>query len=242
MAVLSYALQRNHLTMNFRFLYGVAAAAALLGASSVHASAQVYFTVTIDTSQIVGAGSYAEFSLSDGTVVDGTGPSTANSVSLNNFNFHGGSAGAVLPPNIGNASGSMGSTVTLSDGDPGGVADLAQAYTNGSSLSFDVALSEVPQAGTSDEFLIRLMDGNLNYYNTLDPNGANAFLRVDITSNALGIGNIFTYAGSGVNIPAPTVTIRSSPVNGTPEPGTWAMLAASSAAGVFALRRRRKLA
>jgi PEP-CTERM motif len=226
--------------MRFRAILYTAAAAIMMCGPSFRAGAQVYYTVTIDTSQIVGASGYAEFSLSDGTVVDSTGPSTANSVTLSNFNFNGGSAGSILPPNIGNASGNMNSSILLADGDPGGVADLAQGYTNGSSLSFDVAMTEVPQPGTADEFLIRLLDGSVNYYNTTDPSGNNAFLRVDITSSTLGISNIFTYAGSGVNIPAPTVTIHAAPVNGTPEPGTWAMLAASSAAGVFALRRRRR--
>jgi hypothetical protein len=226
--------------MKFRHLIGLAAAGLFLTGFAHNASAQVYFTVTVDTSQISGVSGYGEFSLSDGTVVDGNGPSTANNIVLSNFGFGGGSAGAVLPPNIGNASGSMTSSITLADGDAGGVADLAQAYTAGSIFSFDVQMSEVPQAGTSDEFLFRLLDNSLNYIGTSDPSGNNALIKVDISTSNIGLTDIKAYAASGANIPKPLVTIRTSPVAGTPEPGTVALFSAAGAAGLVAMRRRRR--
>ena len=92
-------------------------------------SAQLSFHMQVDTSLLNPASTYyTEFTLSDGHVTSLGSPDTNNSVSLRGFTFGTGSSGAVLPPYIGNASGSTASTVLLADGDVGGIADQTQAF------------------------------------------------------------------------------------------------------------------
>jgi hypothetical protein len=213
-------------------------------ALAASASAQLTFRVTVDTSTIAGGTYYMEFTLSDGQVVGLGTPDTNNSAAISNFSFGGGAAGAVLPPNIGNASGSAPGNISLADGDPGGVADVAQAFTAGSSLSFDVFLTtNVDAGGVPEQFSFFLLDSSFAPIPTTSPGSAaspaNAFVVVNVTSSALTAANVRAF-DSGPGTPGiPTSTISAV---AAPEPGSLALLlpVMGTAGMVIRKRKRRK--
>jgi hypothetical protein len=196
--------------------------------------AQINLAVSVDTSALTAGTYYAEYSLSDGTV----GASTANTITLGSFTVPGGSFGAILPPTLGDASGNMNTAITLADGDPGGVADLAQGFTPGSKLTWDMSVSTVVQPGTPDEFTFRLLDSGLNYLTTNDPSSNNSYLTIDITPSFVSSDALSVYSGS--NVPAPIVTVLPPSSGSTPEPGSLAFIAAGGVSAAVVLRRRRK--
>lgn len=202
-------------------------------------SAQLSFHVQVDTSNLTpGSTYYTEFTLSDGHVQSLGTADTNNSVTLSNFTFGSGASGAVLPPLVGNASGSTASSVLLADGDSGGVADHAQAFTPGSILGFDAFVTTNADAGgTPDIITFYLLDSALTSLPTNAPGSTpNAFARLDITGPAITLADVNTYSNSTVPVPAPTVSAVST---ATPEPGTLAFgIGISLCASLTALRRR----
>lgn len=215
-----------------------------LAAISRGGSAQLLYHVAVDTSALTpGSTYYAEFTLSDGTVVSSGIPTTNNSVTLTAFTLGGGSFGALLPA-IGDASGNMNSTVTLADGDPGGVADFAQGFLPGSSLMFNVSMTEVVNAGpVPDVFTMYLLDSGLNYLTTNAPaDTPDAFIRVNLTSSSLTLGNVLTFGNTTVPVPPPVITaIGGSTPTGTPEPGSIALMVGCTVFGSLAALRRRQM-
>jgi len=213
--------------------------------ASHHASAQLLYTVTVNTSALTpGSTYYAEYTLSDGTVLSSSSPSTNNTVVLSAFTLGGGTLGTVQSP-FGNASGNMGSTVTLADGDAGGVADFAQGFTPGSALKFNVNMTTVHNSGgIPDVFTMYLLDSGFNPITTNAPvDTPNAFLRVDITGPGLTLGNVQTFANTGIPVPSPVITaIGGGPSNGTPEPGSVTLVLGSVVFASLTALRRRKLA
>jgi len=201
------------------------------------ASAQTLdFHVDINTSGLNPASTYyAEFSMSDGSV-SGGGTSANNSALLSQFTFGGGAAGAILPPTIGTASGDMTTGITLAD-DPGGVSDLAQGFSPGSALDFNVHLTTNAIGGqTPDEFLVRLLDSSFNYLTTNDPTlGENGFVVVNLSSSRLGLGDVQAYGTTTGSIPTPTISAVPST---TPEPGLIGLLTGSGVFSLVALRRK----
>jgi hypothetical protein len=210
-----------------------------LAALSLAASAQLAFHVALNTGSLNPANTtYAEFSLSDGSVASSGVPDTNNNATLSSFLFGGGSAGAVLAPNIGNASGDMTSSISLADGDPGGIADLTQAFTSGSSLSFNVQITtNVDAGGIPDELLFRLLDQNKVEIPTTDPSGNNGFFVLDLTSPTLTLNSVKTFGTPNGGIPPPVITAIPA---GAPEPGALSLLAGGGVLGsLLALRRKR---
>jgi hypothetical protein len=210
------------------------------------ASAQLLYHVAVDTSDLTASSAYyAEFTLSDGTVVSSGVPSTNNSVLLSAFTLGGGALGAVLPP-IGDASGNMNSSITLADGDPGGIADFAQGFEPGSALNFNVDMTTVVNSGgVPDVFTMYLLDSNLNQLTTNAPaDTPNAFIRVNLTSSTLTIGDVQAYGNTTVPVPPPVITNiggGGGGAPGTPEPSSITLLMGCIVFGSLAAFRRRQL-
>lgn len=224
--------------MHFKRLLLPACLALGLVAFGRPASADLSFHVLFDTSVLNPASTYyTEFTLSDGSVVNPGTPDTNNTVTFSNFLFGGGASGGSLPE-TGNSSGSTASTVTLTDGDAGGVADHAQAFTPGSFLSFDVTTTTNADAGgVPDSITFYLLDSTLNQLPTNGPvDTPNTFFRLDLTGPGVTVADVGAYGGSPVAAPS-----ISGPAASTPEPGS-VMFGISVAFGgsLLALRRRSK--
>lgn len=151
--------------------------AALL--ATVAAKADTSFSVSLDTSTLIGnpAGPYSlDFQLNDGS---GFGDGN-NWASVSNFQFGGGSASG-SPTLIGGASGSLSSSVALTDTDPL-FNEFYQAFIPGAWLSFSVHLStNFLIGGTPDLFSFAILDGNLMNLPTQSV-GTDSFLSVGIDS------------------------------------------------------------
>lgn len=204
------------------------------------ASAQLHFHVQFDTSNLNPASTYyTEFTLTDGHFQSLGTPDTNNSVTLSNFTFGAGASGAALPE-VGNASGSTASSVLLADGDAGGLADHAQAFTPGAILGFDASVTtNIDAGGTPDILTIFLLDSGKNTLPTNAPTQTpDAFLRLDITGPTITLASVNPYSNSTVPVPAPVITAVST---ATPEPGALALgIGVSLCASLTALRRRAK--
>ena len=192
---------------------------------NVQASAQIMFHVNLDTSSLAGSMFNIELSLADGAVANSLSADGNNTLNVNNFNLGGGTAGAILPPTTGNATGDITTGFTLKDTDNVNVTDIAQGFTAGSSLQFDVTSTTIVDAsGTPDNILIRILDaGGNTYLLTSDPSGNDGIVNFDLSSAN------------------PPVGIFPLVVTSVPEPGAFALLLGSLGSGsVFALRRYRR--
>jgi MYXO-CTERM domain-containing protein len=208
-----------------RYLKLLSIGAILAAAASLHAD--MTYHVSLDTAGLQGSPS-APFSL-DFQLFDGTGLGNANTtVSLWNFNFGGGSAGATTF-DAGGVSGDLGSKITLTDSSF--YNEFFQDFTPGSTLQFDVQIDSSWQSGgTPDEFSFAILDNNL--FNL--PTNA---LATDTFANVETDGTNFTVLTASSldgTVPAPTVT----PV---PEASTYGLFGAALL-GLAALKRRRAVA
>ena len=217
-----------------------------LAVAAMSASAQVAFHVNVNTSNLTaGQTYYAQFTLGDGHVASLGSPDMNNSVLLNSFTFSGGMAGAVLPPNIGNASGNFNSGIMLADGDLGGVADLAQAFMPGSALMFDVHLptTAVDAGGIPDMFTVKFLNSARNEFRN---SFFDIFVELDLNSPVLTSGNVETHGGidpanNNALIPAPVITPLGGPVP-VPEGVSIFSLGGLLLAGLGLLYQRRRAA
>ena len=206
-------------------------ACVFLGGYLSAGQAQVTYHVHFDTSALPASPLFLNVTLSDGSVVDFGVPDGNNQVALTNLDLGGGALGDALP-NIGNVSGDLfGAAVTLTDSDPDGVADFAQAFTPGMALDFDLSMTTNPDAGAMpDTLLLRMLDDSENPIATLDPSGENALVSIRVGS----VPQIQSYdgaPGSAFVLPAPQVT---------PEPSAWTCLALMLAAAPLARRHVRR--
>jgi hypothetical protein len=193
--------------------------------------------VTVDTSALVGhpAGPfYLEFSLNDGS---GSGDGN-NTVIVDNFDFGGGSASGSSAL-LGGASGDLSSGVTLSDSFS--FADLVQAFTPGSTLTFRVTTTNNVDPGTPDSFFFFILDSSQAWVPTLAPSFGNYFLTFNIdgdppTLASYASDNSISPSAGGppINIAAPQASFGAAAV---PEPGMALPLAAGF--GMIAFFRKR---
>jgi len=167
-------------------------------------------SVSLDTSGLSGTFELG-FILTDGSA---TGDAN-NTVTLGNFGFGSGSAGAVDPLlTTSGASGDFASGVTLIESEFFNV--FASSFTPGSSLSFDFTLStNVDAGGTPDQFFVALLQPDGTQVTTTDPSGANALLLVNIDSAQPAFG---TFASELT--PAPSVTFAAT----VPDPRSLLLL------------------
>jgi hypothetical protein len=148
-------------------------------------------------------------------LIDGSGTGDANNtVTLGNFGFGGGSAGAVDPLlTTSGASGDFASGVTLTDSEFFNA--FAQTFTAGTALTFDFGLTtNVDSGGTPDQFSLALLQSDGTLIPSSDPSGA--LLLVNIDSAQPG------FFGFATDLtPAPKVTFSAS----VPEPPSSLLLA-----------------
>jgi hypothetical protein len=204
---------RNIMNNKKHLLCIVAGAFALFISGTPNARADIIDTVTVDTSGLPSTpGSEIFFFLIDGS---GTGDNN-NTATLSNFAFGGGSAGAVDPSNTtGGVTGAMPSTVTITESSFTNI--LAQFFTAGSALSFNLDLTTNVQSGpTPDQFSFSILDPNGNIIPTSDPTGDDNLLAINIDSS-----------NPAVQPYSDLVTVTPEGGVPTPEPNTIVFLTAA---------------
>ncbi|HEY6826370.1 MAG TPA: hypothetical protein VI259_05915 [Gemmatimonadaceae bacterium] len=211
--------------MSFDMMRAAFAAAVLTWASTV-AATPFTGSVQLDTSLLANPFEIA-FVLTDGSGTD-DGNTT---VTLDNFAFGGGSAGAVdATLTSGDVSGTLGSGFSMRDSSFIGI--IAAAFTPGTALSFDFLVDWTPEVvDAPDLFAFVLLGIDGTPIATTDPSGADALMTIEsgVTPTPL----VRTYTGDLT--PAPLVA-----TNGVDEPGTISMLLVALIASVNARRRSRK--
>lgn len=123
--------------------------------AAITAQADTIYHVEVDTSSLIGNPSspfYLDFQF-----IDGSGAAN-NTATVGNFNFGGGSAGVIIDT-FGGASGSLASTITLTD--TFFFNELYQSFNPGLIFSFDVSLTEAIDNPAPDAFSFAILDGNL---------------------------------------------------------------------------------
>src|SRR5271170_374614 len=147
-------------------------ACALSSAPAIRASAE--YQVTVNTTSLIGnvnAPYYVDFQLNSG------GGPFDNTATVNNFNFGGGSPSPVGSAIVylGNPSGdlSTGFSLTCVPGATSTSAfnEIAQQFNPGSTLSFDVTLTDNAGVHAPDAFIFSIDDGSTYQIPTTDPNG-----------------------------------------------------------------------
>jgi hypothetical protein len=199
----------------------------IAAAASAPASAGTIYQVTMDTSALLGQGTfYVDFQFNDGS---GAPPGLNNNqVTVSAFNFGtGGTAGSPLTP-IGGASGDMGSSVTLVDSQF--FNEFTQPFTAGALLSFQVDTTNNADPGpTPDEFTFAILDSTLSELPTTGP--ASEFLSVDLGGAAPAVAAFDSAPGAQFAFAAPNVQNLT-----LPEPASYLL----AALALIALRARRR--
>ncbi len=211
----------------------VAAAAWALAPSSSRAGFLTYL-VSLDTTSLKnqpGQGPYyLDFQLSDGS---GNGGDGNNTVLISQLSLGGGAlVGAGVPS--GGAAGDLSSAVTITDSQF--FNDFNQQLTPGSSLSFQVSLTqnvgagEAPPLGAPDEFTFALQHGALPS-DIPTANFNDAFVTIDVTPPSLTVTPASSAAGSGFDVPTPSVAPSATAV---PEPAAlWLFALGAGALGAL---------
>jgi hypothetical protein len=169
-------------------------------------------TFTLDTSRLVG-NSAGPFSL-DFQFIKGSSSSGAG-VTLNNFNFNGGSLSG-SPETVGDASGSFSSAVTLTD-QTSFYNSFTQKFIPGSVLSFDYTITPGAQSSVPDVFTFGLLDKSSSGIPTTGLSSAGADVFLAVTLNADGaVTKTFTYDESRLPV--------AGGIPPVPEPGSFALL------------------
>ena len=172
------------------------------------------------------------------------GHSAGNTATINNFSFGGGAATG-SPVYNQNASGSLSSTVTMSANAVNAFNEFDQTFNPGTTLSFDVTLSDNPSTPVPDLFAVAILDNggaqivtsapdqlslaefNIGNFGTITPAAYAGVNNTDLNNgNEAELGDY-----SGV-----TTSISVVPV---PEPSSIGILAPGlGIGGLFLMRRK----
>ncbi len=189
------------------FLLAMSALASNLSAATFD------FHVTLDVSALIGAPNspfYLEFQLNKGST------SFSNSATLSNFTFVGGGATGAPMSQFGTASGSLGSSVVLTDSTASPYNEFYQGFSTGtSSIRFDVSLTQNSPGNQADGFLATVLDsesGNPELY-------TNAPDTLSLVSVAISDANQLADVGTYQSI-APSPVGVSASVLAVPEPSS----------------------
>lgn len=202
---------------------------------AVTAQAQVSYRISLNTAPLLGSSAgpfYADFQF-----VDGSGGGDANNQAwIGNFQFGGGSPSGVAA-GMGSFSGSLGSSVSLTDGSF--FNEFYQAFTPGSTLQFDLTLTTRADAGsTPDSFAFAILDSTLSNLPTLAP-GSDVFLQIDLGATPI----VRTYAGNANMPPAAgglPIAIAAAVVTPVPEASTYGLWALVTLFAAALWRRRQR--
>jgi len=221
--------------------------AALLGAGLALATqishAQQTYHVSVDTSSLSSAALSGNVPYGvDFQLNYGSGP-FGNSATVSNISLGG---GAAIDPAFlnGTAAGSLETGVTLSDDATNAFNEFTQNFTPGSTLSFDVTLSNNTTINTPDGFVLSLVEGNTDNMGLFLPTTAldgSSLATFAIGGDGLVAQEIYvnTYAGAGGDDPTQDFSGVTVSVVATPEPSAW-MLTLGACLVFAGLRRVRK--
>jgi len=201
------------------------ACAGLLLASA--ASQAAVYHISIDTTVLTLPGNLGSAPYSVDLQLNAGDTLNNNTAVVSNFAFGGGSGAIGTAVGLGGVSGSIASGITLTDSSQ--YNEFYQTFGAGSTLSFDLSLTQVVGAGlTPESFSIAILDGTLANLPTSGVGDTLLLANID-TTNPLSIGQLNLASGTG-DFSGMTVTV-------IPEPTTT--VCALLACGVGVLRRRR---
>jgi hypothetical protein len=204
----------NATSMIARVAFGV-----LVLCASAHATSQ--FRVTVNTSSLIGNSSAPfalDFQFNNGSVLNN------NTVTVDNFLYNGGAA-VGSPTLLGGVTGNIGSSIVFNNSSP--FQELFQTFTPGTSLRFDVLLTQNPESVTPDAFAFAILDKNLNNIPTSGLGDSLLLINVDNPG-----ASPQTSSGTGAFSGVTTSSTR------VPEPDTCVLLLAGLPLLGFAARRR----
>jgi PEP-CTERM motif len=217
------------MTMKTRFLPALLIPALLYFTAPGTASADILFTVDLDTTPLTTAtvAPASPFSLAF-QLVQGNPNNTTNTATVSDFVFGGGSA-AACPANcmtFGEESGDATSSIDLSTSDFFNA--LTQTFTPGTTLSFLVDLTTNPSnlnlGFAPDTFAFAILDGSDSPIPTQDPSEANTLVTVTINSTNPTVNSYATNPDIGTNEGNVSITMGPAIIESVPEPGTLTLL------------------
>jgi hypothetical protein len=218
----------------------LASAIALLIAPALRADSLI-FEVDLNTALLSAQdGANAPFYL-DLQLNYGGAPAPANTVTLSNFQFTGGSALGTATTN-GLASGDLGSTVSLTADSASAFNELYQQFASTTTdIKFTATVSENGSGATPTEFTAAILDNSLGFPAQLYTNAPDtaSLVTLNLTSSNV-LSDVHTY--SSVSSADGNTSVTGVTASVIPEPSTTAAVFGCVAAMLaFRFRRSRKV-